>query len=87
MVNGKNPLSQEDFALAQISILSNKPVILLINKSESRIHLFPFFAQKLELGNGVLVSSAHQIGFDQIYRLMKRKLNLELYIFFNNRIS
>lgn len=75
VVDARTLLSEEDIILAKSVRKLQKNTLLLANKSESKKALTKEDLIKLGLGEGIFISAEHRLGFEDIYHIMKSKVD------------
>lgn len=74
MVEAKNPLASNDLEFAGLVRKSNKKVILVVNKSESKVALSANDFMPLGFGEAVYIAAEHSLGLDSLYNALSAEL-------------
>jgi GTP-binding protein len=67
VIDGRAGIAVDDLEFANVIRKYNKPTLLLVNKSESKVKVNDPDLRKFGFGEPVYVSATHKLGFDDLY--------------------
>ncbi|WHQ46419.1 MAG: ribosome biogenesis GTPase Der [Candidatus Midichloria sp.] len=80
MVEAKNHLSSDDLEFVELIRKSNKKIILVVNKSESKITILTNDLMPFGFGEPIYIAAEHSLGLDTLYSALSSELKNSPYI-------